>query len=464
MHKDRNPSPNNHSKGASPLYGVSSGLLEEITFNLATQHLTKIEELTAPLHAADMADLITKLDPDPRQQYLNLIKHRIDPEILTYLEDPVREEVFTILGPKRMANAVTSLDTDDAIHLIEDLDKSQQKAVLTQVAAPERAMLEEGLSYPEDSAGRLMQRQLVSVPAFWTVSEVIDFIRDTQDLPDTFYNIYVVDPRHHPIGVISLDTLLRQNPTTSTGEVMTTDLRTIPVTMDQEEVALLFRHYALLSAPVIDAKGRFVGMITVDDVVNVIDEEAEEDIMHLAGVRESDFNAPIPHTSYWRSRWLIVTLLSTLIASSVISQFQESIEEKVALSFLMIIVAAMGGNSGMQTVTVTVRALATRELMTTNTWQAIGKELMVGLLNGAVFAITLSVIVYLWLHDLSLSLVLGIAILCIMLWSGLAGICMPIIIQRFGMDPAISAGPMLTTTTDILGFSIFLGLATYVLL
>ncbi len=448
----------------APLYGVSEGLLAQIVEAIQQNDVARVEKLTDSLHAADIANLISKFDPEERRTYLQQTKHRLDPEILTFIEDPIKEEVLEIVGMKGVAQAVTSLESDDAIHLIEDLDQKQQRAVLRQVPAQERAMLEEALAYPEDSAGRMMQRQLVCVPVFWSVKEVIDFIRETQDLPENFYDIYVVDPRHHPIGVISCDRILRYSPTTSVGEIMNSDLKTVPVEMDQEEVALLFSHYALLTVPVIDHAGRIVGMITVDDIVDVIEEEAEEDIMHLAGVRESDFHAPIVQTSYWRSRWLMVTLMSTLIASSVISQFQESIEEKVALSFLMIIVAAMGGNSGMQTVTVTVRALATRELLSANTWKAIAKEMLVGLMNGSIFAITLSSVVYFWLHDLALSLILGISIMCIMLWSGVAGVCMPIIVQRLGMDPAISAGPMLTTTTDIIGFAIFLGLATYFLL
>lgn len=447
----------------APLYGVSESLLAEITTAIQKKDVAHLENLTEPLHAADIAYLISKLAPEERRSYLQLIKHRLDPEILTFIEDPIKEDVLEILGTKSVAQAVTNLESDDAIHLIEDLDKKQQRAVLRQVPAQNRAMLEEALAYPEDSAGRLMQRQLVCVPTFWKVREVIDFIRETQDLPEHFYDIYIVDPRHQPIGVISCDKLIRHSPTIAVGEIMNPDLKTVPVEMDQEEVALLFSHYALLSVPVVDHAGRIVGMITVDDIVDVIEEEAEEDIMHLAGVRESDFHAPILKTSYWRSRWLIVTLISTLIASSVIAQFQASIEKQVALSFLMIIVAAMGGNSGMQTVTVTVRALATRELMSANTWKSIAKEMLVGLMNGSIFALTLSSIVYFWLQDLSLSLILGISIICIMFWSGIAGVCMPIIVQRLGMDPAISAGPMLTTTTDILGFAIFLGLATYLL-
>ncbi|MEN8236983.1 MAG: magnesium transporter [Pseudomonadota bacterium] len=454
----------NQNQLEAPLYGVSESLLVEITGAIQKNDIAQLESLTEPLHVADIADLISKLESEERRSYLQLIKHRLDPEILTFIEDPIKEEVLEIVGTKGVARAITSLESDDAIHLIEDLDEKQQRAVLRYVPAQDRAMLEEALAYPEDSAGRLMQRHLVCVPTFWKAKEVIDFIREAQDLPENFYDIYVVDPRHHPIGVISCDKLVRHSPSISVGEIMDPDLKTVPVEMDQEEVALLFSHYALLSVPVIDHADRIVGMITVDDIVDVIEEEAEEDIMHLAGVRESDFHAPIVKTSYWRSRWLFVTLISAVIASFVISQFGESIEEKVALSFLMTIVAAMGGNSGMQTVTVTVRALATRELMSANTWKSIAKEMFVGLMNGCIFAVALGGIVYFWQRDLSLSLILGISIICIMLWSGVAGVCMPIIVQRLGMDPAISAGPMLTTTTDILGFAIFLGLATYFLL
>ena len=446
------------------LYGVSDVLVQDVSQAINANDLVAIDAFTDSLHAADVADLIGRLDPEDRRRYIKLVKHRIDPDVLSYIEDLIKEEVLDLVGTRGLAAAIKGLESDDALHLIEDLEPEQQHAVLKAIPAQERAILEEVLTYPKDSAGRLMQREMACVPTFWTVGEVLKFVQESTELPEMFYNIYVVDPRHHPIGVMPLNKLLRQPESLSVEEVMDTNINTVPVTMDQEEVALLFRHYALVSTPVIDDSGRIAGMITVDDVVNVIDKEAEEDILHLAGVSESDFHAPILKTAYWRARWLIVTAISTFIAAAVIAQFQESIEKQVALSFIMVIVAAMGGNSGLQAVTVSVRAIATRELKPGNALKAVRKEFLVAVVSGLWFAVVIGSITALWLWDLGMGLVLAGALLCNMLWAGFAGICLPIITDRIGMDPAISAGPLLSTTTDVIGYAIFLGFATYFLL
>ncbi len=448
----------------SPTYGVSNELVEHIRIALEEGDIERVQEITGPLHAADVADLIANLDYDIREKFVDSIKTQIDPDVLAHLEDQVKEQVLRLVGPGAVAAALAGLDSDDAIHLLEDLDRQEQRAILRAIPAKNRAMLEEVLTFPESSAGRLMQREIVCVPTFWTIQEVIDFIRESQELPESFYDVYVVDPKHHPIGVVSLDTLLRFPTNSPIAEVMDTQIKSIPVSMEQEEVARIFQHYALVSAPVVSPNGRIVGMITVDDIVDVIEEEVEADIMHLAGVSESDFHAPVFQTAYHRSRWLFVTLINTLIASSVISQFQNSIEEKVALSFLMVIVAAMGGNAGMQTITVTVRALATKELDSNNTRKSIAKEILVAMNTSALFAFILGSVAAVWLGDLYIGIVLGIALICNMMWAGFAGTFVPIMVRRLGMDPAISAGPLLTTTTDVLGYSIFLGLATFLLL
>jgi magnesium transporter len=451
-------------ENTAPTYGVSDELVEYIKAALEVGDVARVQEITEPLHAADVADLIANLDSELLKKFVNIIKPQIDPEILAHLGDQDKEEVLQLVGPGAIAAALAGLDSDDAIHVLEDLDKSEQRAILRAIPAKNRAMLEEVLNFPEGNAGRLMQREIVCVPTFWTIQETIDFIRESQELPESFYDVYVVDPKHHPIGVVSLDNLLKNEPNKPIAEIMNTQLKTIPMGMDQEEVARIFKHYALVSAAVISPNGRIVGMITLDDIVDVIEEEVEEDIMHLAGVSESDFHAPIVHTAYHRSRWLIVTLVNTLIAASVISQFQNSIEEKVALSFLMVIVAAMGGNAGMQTVTVTVRALATKELEYGNKGKSIMKEILVASITSVVFALILGGVASLWLHDIYVGIVLGIAVICNMLWAGFAGTFLPILVQRLGMDPAISAGPLLTTTTDVLGYAIFLGLATMLLI
>jgi magnesium transporter len=332
------------------------------------------------------------------------------------------------------------------------------------VPVEERVILEQGLTYPEESAGRLMQRTLVAVPSFWTVGETIDFLRASDDLPDDFYDLFIVDPAHKPLGAVPLSRAMRTKRPVKLTEIMETDLRTIPVDMDREEVAYMFRQYALASAPVVDEDGRLVGVITVDDVVHVIEEETEEDLMGLGGVGESDFHAPALTTAWRRIRWLVVTLINTLIASSVISQFDATIQQIVALAVLMPIVAAMGGNAGMQVVTVTVRAIATKELQPGTVARVILKEILVAASNGIIFALVMGTISGLWFHDWRLSVVLAAAMLFNMMWSGIAGTMIPLTLSRLGVDPAIAAGPFLTTTTDVLGFFLFLGLATVFLL
>lgn len=327
----------------------------------------------------------------------------------------------------------------------------------------ERVILEEVLTYPEYSAARLMQREIVCVPPFWTVAETMHYLTKEKNLPEKFYDLFVVDPKHTPIGGIPLSLLLRQPSSTKVADIMMADIKRIPALMDQEEVALLFRKYGLVSAPVIDEGGRIVGMITVDDVVDVIEEEAEEDIMLLSRVTESDFYEPLLSTSYSRIRWLVISLISTLLAATVISQFQHTIEKLVALAVLMPINAAMSGNAGMQVVTVTVRALATRELGGANMSRAIWKEILVGLINGIVFGALVGSIAAFWFADPALGIVLGGALIFNMIWAAAWGVALPILIDKMGMDPALSAGPFLTTTTDLLGFAIFLGLARFFL-
>ncbi len=370
-----------------------------------------------------------------------------------------------MLGPKEVAQAFTELETDDAVDILEDLDEEAKQEILAAVPAEDRAILEEGLTYPEDSAGRLMQRDLVAVPSYWTVGETIDFLRASGDLPDDFYDLFIVDPRHTPIGRVPLSRAMRNKRAVKLTDIMETELRSIRVDMDQEEVAYMFRQYALVSAPVVDEADRLVGVITVDDVVHVIEEETEEDLMSLSGVGESDFHASALETAWRRMRWLFVTLINTIIAATVISQFDATIEQIVALAVLMPIVAAMGGNAGMQVVTVTVRALATRDLSPgSNIARAVGKEVMVNAMNAVIFAVIMGVVAGLWFHSQKLGLVLAAAMVFNMAWAGLAGTIIPIVLHRFDMDPAVSAGPFLTTTTDVLGFFSFLGLATMFLL
>jgi len=359
---------------------------------------------------------------------------------------------------------VSELETDDAVAVIEDLPRETQEEVLAQVEPGERAEIEQNLAFPDDSAGRMMQRDPVSIPETWTVGETIDHMRETPDLPDDFYDIFVVDAQKRLKGILPLNVLLRSKRPMRIAQIMKPDVISIPATMDQEEVARLFRDRDLVSAPVVDGVGRLVGMITVDDVVDVIEEEAEEDLLRLHRVSDTGIHEPVHVIARGRVQWLVITLINTILASIVISQFQKTIESLVALAVLMPIVAAMGGNAGMQVVTVTVRALATKELQPGTVARVILKEILVAASNGIIFAAIMGTIAGVWFHDWRLSGVLAAAMLFNMMWSGIAGTMIPLTLARFGVDPAIAAGPFLTTTTDVLGFFLFLGLATVFLL
>jgi magnesium transporter len=460
----KNLSEDKDTENSEVLFGASSELIESISEALDQDHFLEVGRLIEGLHAADMADLIMRLSPHTREKFVHTFKSLITPEALTELDDSIRRDILEILGTKEIAAAVSELETDDALELISDLGEEQQQEVLQAIPADERAILEEVLMYPENSAARLMQREIVCVSPSWTVKETVSFIRDKQELPEAFYTIYVVNARRKPLGEISLSSLLRHEETTLVKDIMQKIYKIVSVTQDEGEVADLFRHYNLVSAPVVDASERIVGMIVLDDVFEVAEEEADKNLLNLAKVHESDFRAPIATTAYWRIRWLVITLCNTLIASFVISRFQASIQQISALSFLMTINAAMGGNAGMQVVTIVIRALGTRSLREGETWKAVGKEVSVGLITGGFFALLLGGIAALWVHDMHLGIILSLALLANILWASFAGTVFPIIIHRLGMDPAISAGPLLTTTTDVLGYAIFLGLATFVLL
>jgi magnesium transporter len=443
------------------LYGPSEELLENVSAALAEADIPQVEALIEDLHPADVADLIEHLEPEERQLFVQITRHVIEPETISHLDETVRDEVVEQLGPQALAEVVAELDTDDAVELLEDLEPEQQEQVLQSVPAEERLLLQQSLTFPEDSAGRLMQRELVAIPAHWTVGQTIDFLRSEKELPDDFYDLFVVDETHKPAGSVPLSRVLRSPRQTRLSELMETELRLVPADMDQEAVAYLFRQYALVSAPVVDDAGRLIGVVTVDDVVRVIDEEAEEDLMKIVGASDTDFHAP-PHIIAWqRVRWLVVTLINTMIAATVISQFQDTIQHTVALAVLMPIVAAMGGNAGVQVITVTVRALATRDITPqSNLLRIVGKELVVGFLNALVFAAILGVVAAWWFGHVELGFVLAGAMIFNMVWAGMAGTLIPLAMDRLGFDPAIGAGPFLTTTTDVLGFFSFLGLAT----
>ena len=420
--------------------------------------------LTLSLHVADQADLLEQLGRDGRAELIEEIKPELDPELLTHLDEDVRAEVIELLGPAEAAAAIAQLDTDDAIEVLGDLDEAEQIALLETLPLPERAAVEEGLTYPEDSAGRLMQRDFVAAPEFWTVGQTIDYLRANPNLPDDFYDIYIINPRFEPVGSIPLSKVLRSKRGVLLTELKLKELHRIPVTMDQEEVGFQFRQYGLVSAPVVHEAGRLLGVITVDDVVHVIEEEAEEDILRLGGLSETDLFASPLQTGLRRFPWLLINLGTAILASVVIAMFEEAIAQVVALAVLMPIVASMGGNGGTQTVTVVVRALATREITGANALRVLGKELVVGSLNGLLFLITGVLVAVLWFGDPMLGVLFGVALLITLIFAGLAGVAIPIVFDRLGVDPAVASGVFMTTVTDVVGFLSFLGLASLYLL
>ena len=458
------PAAETPGRASVALYGLRPALVRAVIEAAEANDRERVRRLVEPLHYSDLADLIERLNSDQRKRVVVFIGADLDPDAMAELDDAVREEVMDLLSPKQIADVVSELETDDAVAVIEDLDKETQKEVLAQVEPEERADIEQNLSFPEDSAGRMMQRDPVSIPATWTVGETIDHMRETPDLPEDFYDIFVTDAQKRLKGTVPLNVLLRTRRPVRVAQIMKSDLVTIPATMDREEVARLFRDRDLVSAPVVDGQGRLVGMITIDDVVDVIHEEAEEDMLRLQRVSDTGIHEPLFVIARGRVQWLVVTLINTILAALVISQFQKTIESLVALAVLMPIVAAMGGNAGMQVVTVTVRALAMKELQPGTVARVVLKEVLVAAGNGIIFALIMGTIAGLWFGDWRLSLVLAAAMLFNMMWSGIAGTMIPLTLSRLGVDPAIAAGPFLTTTTDVLGFFLFLGMATVFLM
>jgi magnesium transporter len=445
-------------------YGLSDTLVSAVDEALDAGDAARVGELVGELHAADIADLLESLGYDERLQLVDVLKPRFDPEILVHLVASVREDVIEHLGPERLARLLSDLDSDDAVDVFEDLEEEFQHRILTALPLAYRHILQESLTFPEDSAGRLMQREMVVIPSAWTLGEVIDYMRAAEDLPDDFYDLYIVNPKHNPIGKIPLSRALRTRRPVRLTEIMEADLKPIPLTMDQEEVAHLFRQYGLVSAPVVDEGGRLVGVITVDDIVHIIEEEAEEDALKLAGVAEVDLYSAMLDTTRARFPWLVVNLLTAILASAVIGLFQGTIERVVALAVLMPIVASMGGNAGTQTLAVAVRAIAMKDLTEATTRRFIGKELLVGAANGVLFAAAAAAVAWFWFGNPAIGLVIAAAMIVNLVVAGLSGTLIPLALERMGVDPAIASSVFLTTVTDVVGFFAFLGLAAMFLL
>ncbi len=450
---------------AEELHGPGSQLTAEVSGALEDGHAAKAGGLVKGLHYADIADLLEHLAADHRQSLVEVLREEFDPNILAELDDAVRERVMDQLGPGHVAAAVAELESDDALGVVEELDAEDRKELLDALPAEDRNLIEEGLAFPEDSAGRLMQRDAVSVPNHWTVGQAIDYVRDQEGLPTDFFDIFLVDSQHRPVGAAPLSRVLGSRRHVALAAIMDSDMKIIPVQMDQEEVAFLFRQRDLISAPVVDGAGRLAGAITVDDIVDVIHEEHEEDMMRMAGVGEDgDLFAAILVSIRARFTWLLVHLCAAVIAAMVINHFSGTIEEMVALAVLMPIVAAMGGTASVQALAVAVRAIAMKELTSTNALRAIGKEVVVGLINGIMFALLIGTVAWFWFDNAALGVVIGLAIVANLVVAGLAGSAVPIILQRFGIDPAVASSAFLTAITDVVGFYVFLGLAALVLL
>ncbi len=418
-----------------------------------------------PLHPADIADLLEQVNAFDRRRLLELYGPEFDGDLLSELDESIREEVINLLHPEVLAEAVRDLDSDDVVDLVEDLEDHQQEAILEVLEDSDRVAVQQSLTYPETSAGRLMQREVVMAPEHWNVGEAIDYLRDQDDLPEQFYHITLVDPRLKPVGNVSLGMLMGSRREILLTSIVEDTFHIIPVNQDEGDVAYAFNQYHLISAPVVDEDGRLVGMITIDDAMVVLDEEHEEDILRLAGVgEESSLSDKVIDTTKRRFPWLAVNLVTAILASLVIAQFDKIIAQFVALAVLMPIVASMGGNAGTQSLTVAVRAIATKDLTGSNVWRVIRREVLVGLINGIIFAVVMGIVGVLWFGGPELGFIIAAAMVINLVVAGLAGTVIPVVLDRMGIDPALASGAFVTTVTDVVGFFAFLGLAAVVLL
>ena len=448
------------------LYGLSDDTVQAVETAVdegASQEA--IRDLIAPLHAADIADLLERVSQDDRIAVIRAAGEELDSDVLSYIDENIREDLAEALPNDVLAGFVKDMESDDAVELLEDLNEADQKEVLESVPAEERLLYEQSLAYPEYTAGRLMRRETVTIPEFWTVGQTIDFMRDEDnELPEDFYNLIVVSPSHKPVGMIQLSRLLQTRRIVPVETIMDREAKVMPAEMDQEDMAFLFRQYGLVEAPVTDAEGRLVGVVTIDDIVDVMDEEHEDDILKLGGVKEDDFYSDFMETTRLRFSWLLVNLGTAIVASLVIALFADALETIVALAVLMPIVASMGGNAGTQTLTVAVRALATNELTARNAFRILTKEVLVGCANGFLFAIIMGIVAWLWFGDPLLGGVIAFAMVLNLIVAGLSGVLIPLAIERAGQDPAVASTVFLTTITDVVGFFVFLGLASWALL
>lgn len=448
------------NEAAQEAIGLSDARITEILEALRGGYVQDLSGLISALSISETVDLLQKTGGEDRKALLDEFSDFFDPYVFSELDPELRKDILSQMPSVKIARIISELDSDDALDLIINLDPVFQKEILRKLSAKDRVALEEGLTFPEDSAGRMMQREFVAIPKFWTVGKTIDYLRAaSDDLPEEFYDLIVIDPAYHVVGEIPLSRLARAIRSEKIENLTLENTHIIPATMDQEEVAHIFRREGLGSAPVVDENERLIGVITIDDVIDVIDEEAQEDILKLAGVDGGDLYRAILSTTTSRFKWLFVNLITAILASLVISMFDATIQQLVALAVLMPIVASMGGNAGTQALTVAVRALATKEVSDTNMFRIIWKETLVGTLNGIGFAVIMGMIAALWFSSPMLGMVIGAAMILNLICAGLFGAAIPIFLNRIGSDPALSSTVFLTTVTDVIGFFGFLGLA-----
>ena len=420
-----------------------------------------INQTLKDLHESDVANLIENLSNETRIKLIELEEFNIDPDIFIELNESIQSEVLQLLSTESIINIIKRLESDDSIKILENLEKNKKEVVLQKLPPKDKFLLEEGLSYPEDSAARIMQREFTAIPSNWSVGQTIDYLRENKDLPKEFLEIFIVDNEFKPVGTVPSSRVLRTSRDSKMNSIMTEMPVLISVNMDKEEVGHTFESYNLISAGVVNKDNKLVGMITADDVVTVVQEEAEEDALRLAGVGDEEITDTVIVKTKRRFNWLLLNLFTALLATWVISNFGASIEQMVALAFLMPIVASMGGNAGMQTLAVTIRAIAKKELSTSNFNRVVGKEFIIGILNGIIFAIITAVIVHLWFKEINLSLLIAVSMVLNMIVAGLFGILVPVALKKMNIDPALASSVFVTTITDVIGFLSFLGLGSY---
>ena len=435
--------------------------IKVITEKISANDSTFINNSFKEMHPADAADIIEHLSQDDRENLIKLNNFKIDPSIFIEINEAIQTEITKYLSNESIVYILKNLDSDDAIKILENLDEKNKNEILSSLPPKDRFVLLESLSYPEDSAARIMQRQFTAIPSNWSVGQTIDYLRENRDLPEEFLEIFIVDNEFKPIGTVPSSKVLRTPRDAKMISITNETQFLIPVDMDREEVGRMFENYNLNSACVVDKNNKLVGMITNDDVLTVLAEEAEEDALRLAGVGDEEITDGILTKTKRRFNWLLLNLFTAFLATWVISLFGATIEQMVALAFLMPIVASMGGNAGMQTLAVTVRAIATNDLTENNFTQTILKEFSIGILNGIIFAIISAVIVQLWFQDVILSLIISISMVLNMIVAGFFGILIPISLKKFKVDPAIASSVFVTTITDVIGFLSFLGIGAY---